>query len=119
MPTVIMRCRNHPTYRWTKTKHGPGYIGAGVLMFDGEEGGKPSNPLFNVSESTLAQQPQAYQDHYREAYTPECDCPFSDLEVIAEVDESAPRMMTPKEHIEQITERNLEALRNEHKGRTP
>jgi hypothetical protein len=81
--TAVLTCENHPTYRWVHTKYSlPGatrtFMGSGVLMFEGEEGGKPACP-FNLSERSLGESPPEYQEHFRERYTPECDCPASAL----------------------------------------
>lgn len=66
----ILTCPNHPTYRWTVVgRH---------LLFNGEEGGKPSCP-FNMSEKTLAGHGPEYDAWYRERYTPECNCPGNEL----------------------------------------
>ena len=81
--TWTFTCRNHPTYRWTKTKCGPGFMGRGVLLFQGDLAtGKPSSAI-NFSESTLAGRPADYQAHYRSKYAVECDCPIEDLIVVA------------------------------------
>lgn len=76
--TAILTCANHPSYRWIQTKYGPGYMGRGVLMFQGEAGGQPACP-FNFTEAELAQTSPANQAHFRKSFTPECDCPGSDL----------------------------------------
>jgi hypothetical protein len=84
--TATLSCANHPSYRWTHTKYSlPGtvreFIGRGVLMFDGEDGGKPASP-FNLSEASLANADDGYRQHYLEHYTPECNCSMSDLRFV-------------------------------------
>lgn len=81
--TWTFTCRNHRNKRWTKTKCGPGFIGRGVLMFEGDVDGKPAPFSFVKSERTLAETPPEYQREYRERYAVECDCPISDLVVVA------------------------------------
>lgn len=90
--TAILRCRNHPTLRWTCTKftlpgHERAFLGAGHLAFKGEEGGKPSC-VYNLSERQLAATSEEYQANFRAFWTPECDCPESDLEFVAWIDET-------------------------------
>lgn len=81
--TWTFACRNHPTYRWTKNKCGPGFIGRGVLIFEGDLAtGKPSDP-FGTFESEIARRAPEDQAHYRARYTPQCDCRYSDLYVVA------------------------------------
>lgn len=81
--TWTFSCQEHPTYRWTKNKCGPGFIGRGVLMFHGELGGLPAS-IDVYGEKRLSETPQEYQDWYRQRYTPECNCPMSMLQVVAE-----------------------------------
>lgn len=83
MATWTFNCRNHPTYRWTKNKCGPGFIGRGVLIFHGEIGGKPASP-FNYTEDSLLDFNEDFRARYRKNYTPECDCLTSDLQKVAE-----------------------------------
>lgn len=76
--TATLACQDHPNYRWTQTKYSlPGtvspYLGAGVLMFDGEEGGKPGS-CFNETEAQVKAKGASYERWYRTNWTPECDC---------------------------------------------
>lgn len=89
MGIAILTCKNHPTYRWTHTKYGPGYIGSGVLMFDGEEGGKPGS-AFNMNERQIEEHGEEFAVAYRERWTPECTCPYGDLEFLHWADEKPP-----------------------------
>lgn len=83
MSTWTFTCVNHPTYRWTKNKCGGGFIGRGVLSFEGDlETRKPGNP-WGFAERHMADLTAEQREHFLERYTPECDCPFSDLRVVA------------------------------------
>ena len=85
--TWTFTCRNHRNKRWTKNKCGPGFIGRGVLAFEGDIDGKPAPFSFVKSESSLveleAENPE-YVREYRERFAVECDCPMSDLIKVAE-----------------------------------
>ena len=93
--TAILTCRNHPSLRWTHTKYvlsGPSpYMGRGVLMFEGELNGLPACPVDVLSESSLAQRSEEFQEWYRAAWVPECDCPVHDLEFVGWVPEAKPQ----------------------------
>ncbi len=82
--TWTFSCAHHPNLRWIKTKCGPGYMGRGILMFQGDlESGLPANPMIVLSEGGLSRHVLEYQEHYREHYAVECDCPLSDLVTVA------------------------------------
>lgn len=91
--TWTFACRNHPTYRWTKNKCGGGFIGSGVLIFEGDLAtGKPGAP-FGMSQRRLdaiafsgflgEEGARDYVADFLTRYTPECNCPLSDLYVVA------------------------------------
>lgn len=84
MATWTFSCINHPHLRWTKNKCGPGFIGRGVLIFEGDaQTGKPGD-LFGTMEGALAEWEPEARDHFLKKYVPQCDCHYRDLYVVAE-----------------------------------
>lgn len=77
--TAVLTCQDHPKLRWRQTKYSllgaaRQFIGRGQLLFDGEEGGKPSAYLLNQTEAQVRAKGPEYESWYREHWTPECDC---------------------------------------------
>lgn len=93
MSTWTFTCVNHPTYRWDKNKCGGGFIGAGVLAFQGDLLTRLPGAPYGMSSLRLAgiefwgylgdEEARDYAKRFREVYTPECSCPMSDLVVVA------------------------------------
>lgn len=85
--TWTFTCRHHRHLRWTKNKCGGGFIGRGVLIFEGDlKTGKRGPISFVQCESSLKQREKdspEYVREYRERFAAECDCPASDLIVYA------------------------------------
>ena len=86
--TAVLNCRNHPSYRWVQTKYSlpevaRQYMGSGVLIFRGDSEGKPAGGVV-LSEAQIAALPadDERRTSYLQRYTPECDCPGSDLQFL-------------------------------------
>lgn len=111
MSTWTFTCVNHPHLRWTKNKCGPGFIGGGVLIFEGDAERMASGGPFPMSQRRIDlllfagflgdEGARKYAEDYLSRYVAECNCPMSDLRVHAKEYQPIPSypltQMTPEQ----------------------
>lgn len=124
MSTWTYTCEQHPNLRWTRNKQGGGYIGGGVLIFEGCVETLRRGAPFGMSQARFdsilfsgflgEEGAKEYAEKFLEHHVPECNCPMSLLRVIAEEYQPVPHRVR---YCEECGEEDYKLAPQDHCGK--